>query len=607
MENQVQLLMGNEAIGRGLLEAGCQVAAAYPGTPSTEVLQAVIDRQHEAVEPLHIEWSVNEKIAFEVALAASYTGKRAAAVMKQVGLNVAADAFMRTAYLGVKGGLVAIVADDPGPHSSQNEQDTRLFCLSARVPVLDPSTPAEAKAMVAEAFQLSEEYEVPVVLRPTTRICHSRQNVALAEPVALGRRAAFQKDPARWAATPAFLPALHRQLNDKLEQIARDPRFQPKLTVGDDSLARTALVASGIVYGHLVDLLDELGLSGRYDLFQVTMPYPLSPLFIEQLHTGYDRVLVLEETYPVIEMQLAHAGAVGRHSGAIPREGEMTPDLVHRALADFLGLPQPAALAKAAPGRRPSLCAGCPHRTSFYAIKKTFPKGIYPSDIGCYTLGINLKAVDTAHCMGACISQGAGFYQAYAQDGDFPTVVVTIGDSTFFHAGLPALVNAVIQQARIIVVILDNATAAMTGGQPVPHLGWAAGGRPTRAVAIEPLVRAAGVDFLEVCDPYDQEQLEGLLRQADDHIRSPQGGVAVIISRHGCLMDKAVLKAQARFAVTINDACVGCRKCVDQFECPAMSMDEVGGRALIDQDRCVGCGTCIPVCPVKAIIKEAQA
>ncbi len=606
MKQKIELLMGNEAIGQGLIEAGCQIAAAYPGTPSTEILQAVIDRRVQAAEPLHIEWSVNEKIAFEVALAASYTGKRSVAVMKQVGLNVAADPFMRTAYLGVKGGMLTIVADDPGPHSSQNEQDTRLFCLQARVPVFDPASPAEAKELVPLAFELSEKYEMNLVLRPTTRICHSRQNVAFKEPLKLERSANFEKDPTRWAATPAFLPQLHRKLNTNLEKIAAEPALQPRLSKGDSSHPRTALVASGIVYAHLVDLLEELGLRGRIDLFQVLMPYPLNPEFSKQLQQNYNRVLILEETYPLIELQLAHPGAVGKQNGAIPREGELTPDIIHQVLADFLNLPSPQQLPPPQRGQRPSLCPGCPHRAAFYSIKQCFPKGIFPSDIGCYTLGLNLGAVNTVHCMGACISKGAGFYQAYAQDGAFTTIVVTIGDSTFFHAGIPALINAVIQQARIIVVVLDNATTAMTGGQPVPHMGVAAAEKSTKAIAIEPLVRASGVDFLETCDPYDKERFERLLHEADTYIRSEQGGVAVLISRHGCTMDPAVRKAQDSFRVTINDSCVGCRKCVEAFECPALSMDNKKNIALVNQDRCIGCGTCIPVCPVNAIIKEEK-
>jgi len=608
MKNQNQLLMGNEAIGQGLIEAGCQIAAAYPGTPSTEILQAMIDRQEQAVEPIHIEWSVNEKIAFEVALAASYTGKRSVAVMKQVGLNVAADAFMRTAYIGVKGGMLTIVADDPGPHSSQNEQDTRLFCLQARVPVLDPSSPAEAKEWVKPAFELSEKYETNIVLRPTTRICHSRQNVILKQPITLERQANFEKNPTRWAATPAFLPALHRNLNANLEKIAAETDWLPRLIPGDSSQPRTALVASGIAYSNLVDLLEELDLSGTVDLYQVLMPYPLNPVFSAQLHKSYDNILILEETYPVIELQLAHPGSSGKQNGAVPREGELTPDVIHRALADFLRLAPPSEKPAAHRGQRPSLCPGCSHRTAFYSIKKCFPNGIFPSDIGCYTLGINLGAVHTVHCMGACISQGAGFYQAYQQDdGEFPTVVVTIGDSTFFHAGIPALINAVIQQTRMIVVILDNATAAMTGGQPVPHMGIAAGDKPTKAVEIEPLVKASGVDFMDVCNPYDNEKFESLLEEADKYIRSPEGGVAVIIARHGCIMDPLVRKAQDSFLVTINESCVGCRICVNKFECPALFMDKENKFAVVDQDRCIGCGTCIPVCPVAAIVKQENS
>ena len=604
-----QLVMGNEAIGRGLIEAGCQLAAAYPGTPSTEILQSLINQRDQAALPLHIEWSVNEKVAFEVALAASYTGKRSVAVMKQWGLNVAADPFMRTGYLGTVGGMLTIVADDPGPHSSQTEQDTRLFCLQARVPVLDPASPAQAKEMIPAAYRLSEKYQRNIVLRPTTRVCHSRQSISLAEPAAEARPSAFSPDPGRWCATPAFLPGLHSRLNEDLKKIAGEAEWQPRLTPGNGSRARLALVASGIAYANLVDLLDELGLAGSIDLYQVVMPYPLSPEFMTTLRTGYDRVLVLEETYPVIELQLAHPGAAGKQSGAVPRVGELTPDILHGLLAAFLGLPTPDAVPAAGRGRRPSLCPGCPHRSAFYTIKQCFPDGIFPSDIGCYTLGMNLGAVHTVHCMGACISQGAGFYHAYRLDreGEIPTIVVTIGDSTFFHAGIPALINAVIQQARIIVMILDNGTTAMTGGQPVPHLGRTAIGEETRAIAIEPLVTAAGVEFLEVCDPYDQEQLAQSLKRADGYIRSENGGVAVIISRRPCIMDPVAKKSRIPAVAAVGEECIGCRICVDELECPALFFDETVDMAGIDQDRCIGCGTCIQVCPAQAItIGEGQ-
>lgn len=607
---KVELLMGNEAIGRGLIEAGCQVAAAYPGTPSTEILQSIINSSDQAKNPLHIEWSVNEKIAFEVALAASYTGKRSVAVMKQVGLNVAADPFMRTAYLGVKGGMITIVADDPGPHSSQTEQDTRLFCMQGRVPVLDPSSPAEAKDMIEPAYALSEKYEVNVVLRPTTRICHSRQSVELKEITNQDRQPAFEPNPARWIGTPNFMPALHTRLNENLAAIAKEEAWQPILKKGDGSFAKTALVASGIAYASLLDLLGDLDLLDKVDLYQVRMPYPLSPAFTKTLHEDYDRVLVLEETYPVIELQLAHPGGVGKQSGHVPRVGELMPDVIHRAVSAFLGLAETPEECAVARGQRPSLCPGCPHRAAFYSIKKCFPGGLFPSDIGCYTLGMNLGAVHTVHCMGACISQGAGFYQAYSQNNkieDIPPIVVTIGDSTFFHAGIPALINAVIQQARIILVILDNSTAAMTGGQPVPHMGLAAGGKRTKTIAIEPLVKASGVDFLESCDPYDHEKFEATLKRANEYSRSENGGVAVVISKRPCIMSPGEKKKAFVTKVVVSANCIGCETCVDDFECPAISMIDMGAKtkkALIDQDRCIGCGNCIAVCPIEAIEKS---
>ncbi|MCE5262298.1 MAG: indolepyruvate ferredoxin oxidoreductase subunit alpha [Deltaproteobacteria bacterium] len=603
-----RILMGNEAIGRGLVEEGCTLAAAYPGTPASEILSAVVAFAKETGSPLHAEWSVNEKVACETALANSMAGRRSAVAMKQVGLNVAADPFTRAAYLGVKGGFILIAADDPGPHSSQTEQDSRLFAHFAKAPVFDPASPREAREMVGEAFALSEKYEIPVVLRPTTRVCHARQNVACRPPQLQEQKAHFEKNPGRWVATPQFLTELHRLLNEKLDRIADETAFRPTLLPGGGERPRACVVASGVAFAHASELLADLGPAGKVDLFQVRLAYPLHKPFIEEIRERYDRVLVLEETDAVIEMQLGGCRIGGRGSGDVPRQGELTPDLIEGILQKFLDLPATPPVTAAKKGIRPSLCAGCGHRAAFYAIRNTFPKGIFPSDIGCYTLGMNFGAVDTCHCMGACIGQGAGFYHAYAaQGGDFPTIVVTIGDSTFFHAGIPGLINAVFQGARFILVILDNATTAMTGHQPTPQLGIHADGSAGRKVLIPDLVRACGIRHLREIDPYDVAAFTAALKEADAFIRSVEGDIAVLIAKHPCIVDRAAQRGQAVFAMEITEECVGCRACIDDFECPAILFDEAESRTRIDPNRCIGCGVCVQVCPAGAIRAEVKS
>jgi indolepyruvate ferredoxin oxidoreductase alpha subunit len=599
--------MGNEAMGRGIVEAGCTVATSYPGTPASEILQSVVILTKETGAPLYAEWSVNEKVAYEVALANSMSNQRSAVAMKQVGLNVASDPFMRSAYLGVKGGLVVISADDPGPHSSQTEQDSRFFAMFAKVPVLDPSSPEEAKEMVAGAFELSERFELPIMVRPTTRVCHARENVACVPPLRLDRPARFDKDPRRWCATPQFLRELHRLLNDKIYNIAALPEFVPGLIPGDGSHPGACIIASGVAFAHTWDWLNELDLLGRVDFFQVTMPYPLNRNFIETINSRYEKILVIEETYPVIELQLANREVQGRSSRTIPNDGELTPDVIRPVLENFLELPARKVAGVQGGGDRPTLCAGCAHRAAFYAIKETFPQGIFPSDIGCYTLGLNLGAVDACHCMGAGISQAAGFYRAYASAGaDFPTIVASIGDSTFFHAGVPALLNAVFSQARFILVILDNSTTAMTGHQPTPQVGLTAAGEMGHPVLIADLVRACGAGFLREADPYALPAFMELLKEADAYCREPAGGVAVIIAKHPCLLDRKAGKSQTAFAMCITEDCTGCLHCLEEFECPALSLDEADGRVVIDGVRCVGCGVCVHVCPAGAITAKRE-
>jgi indolepyruvate ferredoxin oxidoreductase, alpha subunit len=592
-------------MGRGLVEAGVTLVTSYPGTPASEILQSVVALTQETGAAIYAEWSVNEKVAFEVALANSMSGRRSAVSMKQVGLNVASDPFMRAAYLGVTGGLAVVVADDPGPHSSQTEQDSRFFAMFAKVPVLDPSSPQEAKDMMHTALDLSERFELPVMVRPTTRVCHARQNIACRPIESLVRPARFVKNPRRWCATPQYLRELHQLLNEKIEQIATAAEFAPVLTPGDGSYPGTCVIASGVAFAHTWDWLEEMGLLGRVDYYQVAMPYPLHRDFIDRIDTRYQKVLVLEETYPVVELQLGHTRVQGRASGNVPRQGELTPDVIRSVLETFLDLPTRSVATPQGGGDRPTLCAGCAHRAAFYAIRETFPEGIFPSDIGCYTLGLNLGAVDTCHCMGAGISQAAGFYRAYAAGGGgFPTIVATIGDSTFFHAGVPALLNAVFHQARFILVILDNATTAMTGHQPTPQVGLTASGVPGHPVLIPDLVRACGAGFLREADPYGLPAFMDLLREAEAYCRSPEGGVAVVIAKHPCLLDRAVRKSQKAYRMCVTGDCTGCLHCLEDFECPALSHDETEGRVVIDGTRCVGCGVCVHVCPAGAIIAK---
>lgn len=602
-KGDMRILMGNEAIGRGIVESGCSLAASYPGTPASEILEAVVAHARETGSKIHAEWSVNEKVAYEIALANSYTGRRSAVSMKQVGLNVASDPFMRSAYLGVKGGMVVIVADDPGPHSSQTEQDSRLFALFAKVPVLDPSCPAEARDMVNTALELSERHEIPVMLRPTTRVCHSRQNVACHPPEEISRKAFFERDPGRWCATPAFIGELHRLLNVKMEKIAGDESFAPRKNAGDGTFRDRCIISSGVAFAHTWDMLEDMGLLGKVDFYQVTMPYPLNTDFINNIKSNYQHIAIIEETYPVIELQLAAPGVSGRRTGAVPNQGELTPEVIRGVLEKFLEVEPGEPVRKPESGAtRPTLCAGCGHRAAFYAISKAFPRGIITSDIGCYTLGINLGAVDTCHCMGAGISQAAGFYHSFSSGGDdYPAITATIGDSTFFHAGIPALLNAVFHKNRFILVILDNSTTAMTGHQPTPQVGITAQGKEGKKIFMADLVRACGVEFSEEIDPYDIEGMVSILKEADRYCRSENGNVAVIIAKHPCILDKAERARQAAFDMSVTGECTGCRICIERFECPALVFDEDEGKVAIDAVRCINCGVCVSVCPVGAI------
>ena len=599
-------MLGNEAIALGLMENGCTMATSYPGTPASEILASFAALQKEESMPRHVQWAVNEKVAFEIAYAGSMSGLRTAVSMKQVGLNVASDSLMSAAYLGVTGGFVVISADDPGPHSSQTEQDSRLMAMMAKIPVLDPDSPMQAREMVATAFELSETFEIPVMLRPTTRVCHARQDIQPGNIQWHPREIDFQKDPARWAATPKFRFHLHQALEKKLDAIASYPKTAPvRLNVGAD--ASKAVIVSGVAAGHAKEIMNDLNLWDRIPMYQVLQPFPLHGDFVSHMIDTYDEILVVEETTGIIEMQLADRHRIkGKLTRSVPRVGELLPETVEKIISEFAGMDPVEIDGASDPGVRPTLCAGCPHRAAFFAIKKAAPKGIYPSDIGCYTLGLNLGAVDTVLCMGAAVSQAAGFYHAFKNEKKPPDIVATIGDSTFFHAGVPALIDAVVQKVSFVLVILDNRTTAMTGNQPTPAVGIGAVGESLNSVEIEALVEGCGVKFCRVEDPYNLNEFISLLKDAVKYSR--EHGPAVVISRHPCLIDRLRKEKPAHqpVKVEVSDECDGCGFCVDHFECPALVLNEAAAQVDIDPILCNGCGVCICVCPKNSIKEKGK-
>jgi indolepyruvate ferredoxin oxidoreductase alpha subunit len=589
-----QLLMGNEAIARGAIEAGLNVATAYPGTPSSEIIGTLAEWAADFY--YYVEWSVNEKVALEVAAGAAYAGANCLVAMKQVGLNVAGDPLMTLAYIGVKGALVVVVADDPGPHSSQTEQDTRSYAKFAKLPVFDPASPEEALAMTRAALQLSHRYGMPVLLRPTTRVCHATAGVEINE-VMVNQPEGFVKDPG-FVIFPKLANLRHQWLESQLQQLATEfatngwNRIIPGGKVG--------IVAGGISYHYAVEAADLLGLAPT--ILKVGNPHPLPQQLLETFLSQVDQVIVIEELDPVLEegviacaAKIGFKGTIaGKKSGVLPYAGEYNVDLVKQALIKILGLPGGSVVATANPTppelpvRPPVLCAGCPHRASFYAVKRA-TKGldaIYTGDIGCYTLGNAqpLAMVDTCLCMGAGITVAQGLRRI--EPGR--PVFAFIGDSTFFHTGIPGVINAVYNQHRMTIVLLDNSTTAMTGHQPHPGIGRNAIGEVATVVDPVALLQACGVALVEVVNPLDLQAAEAAVRKT-----LACQGVAALIMRYPCV---ALHKAQRRFKVD-ETKCVNCRRCISELGCPAYF---VGEKPQIGPS-CHGCGLCAQICPVGAI------
>jgi len=612
------IVLGNGAIALGAIEAGCEIVTGYPGTPSSEIIPEIVKLAKRFGRQPYVEWSTNEKVALDTAFAACLTGKRALCCMKMVGLNVAADSLMSSAYLGTIGGLVIVSCDDPGPQSSQTEQDTRLIARAAKVPVLDPSDPQEAREMVRYGFALSEEFQVPVILRPTTRVCHARQSISYGEIQHDFRRALFKKNAQRWAATPMYRLVQHGELNRKLKRIAEkfDEAAPSNIhNMEGDEVYPFGIITGGVPYAVVQDLLFEEGRQQEIPVLKLGAPYPFPERLAVAFLNRCEKVLVIEDTDTLIEVALRDRRKVyGRLSGHVPEQGELVPEVIHQVMSNVLsemGLRplredtswEAVEIVKRLdlPVRKPNLCPGCPHRAAFFAIKRMNPKAIFTSDIGCYTLGVNMGAVDTILDMGATITMAAGFYHAFAQDGLQQPIVSTIGDSTFFHSGPAGLINAVYNRARFILVILDNLTTAMTGMQPTPALGIRADGSEGGRISLEQVVTGCGVTCLETVDPYNLQEMKSALRRAKAHVTDPQGGIAAIIARRPCLIAYREEGDVRRFRVT--DACEDCSYCIEHFGCPALIRDEEAGCATIDDGLCSGCGVCVEVCPKKAILE----
>jgi indolepyruvate ferredoxin oxidoreductase alpha subunit len=506
------LLSGNEAIGRGAIEAGISLAISYPGTPATEILQYLADNFSGAAE-----WAINEKIALETAIGVSYAGRRSICSMKHVGLNVAADPLMTAAYLGMKGGLVLVIADDPGAYSSQNEQDSRIYARFANIPCLEPADAQEAKDMVIAAFDLSEKMELPVMIRTLTRVSHASSPVTISEP-RNQNPLSIEKNPERLLAVPSNVVRLHKALNlkqTKLVEWSGNSGLNKIFRNGQ----KKGIVACGVASMYALEYGDE------FALLKISS-YPFPENIVKEFAEGLEEVWVLEEGEPIVEeiVRKYFPSAKGKLSGDLAREGELGPD----ALASYIwGIPPLKLDTPDLLKRPPVMCPGCPHREFYKALVAAGPS-FTAGDIGCYTLGSAppLRAMDSCLCMGASISKAAGI----AKQG-VKRVAAVIGDSTFLHSGISALISAVYNKANILVVIMDNASTAMTGHQPTPLTGITAKGEEGGKVSLEAICKACGVTSLEVVDPFNHELTERMIRGKLD-----LEGVNVIISRRPCAL-----------------------------------------------------------------------
>ncbi|MCI9226863.1 MAG: 4Fe-4S binding protein [Dorea sp.] len=628
-----EFLMGNEAIAMGAIAAGVNLVSGYPGTPSSEVLETVAKHR---TDNTYVEWSVNEKSALEVAAGAAYTGARSLVTMKQVGLNVASDPLMSLAYIGVKGGMVVLAADDPGPISSQTEQDTRHYAAFSKLPCFDPSSAQEAYEMIQEAFTYSEEYGTPVLIRPTTRVCHGYASVTVKDPAeyTVHRPEGFIKDSSKWVIFPRLSYQNHKLIEERNVRLAdefsaykrnqifyaadriSDPvpskgsisNCQEDTTSPNRYKKRLGIASGGVSFPYAMETLAQ---TGPVRLLKIATPHPFPEKLALEFLTGLDEVLCIEELDPVIERELTYlcgkynlpAKICGKLTHHTPNAGENTQDSVRQNILDFLkDSPDTehgntfSDVPPALPVRPPVLCAGCPHRASFYAVKTAMKgrKTIFCGDIGCYTLGnaMPLDMVDTCLCMGA----GLGIAQGVGHMEPDTVCFAFVGDSTFFASAIPGVINAVYNQADMTLIILDNSTTAMTGHQPHPGTGRTMMGSVTDQIDIEAVLRGIGLKTVETIDPLNHEAAVACVKRT-----AGESGVKAIIFRSPCI---AVTRPSGSMHVT-SGKCINCRKCIRELGCPALIIKD--GSVSIDASLCTGCGLCSQLCPADAICSAGAA
>ena len=611
------LLLGNEAITRGALEAGVDVATTYPGTPSSEIADTFSKIAKNATRQnkdpgFYFEYSTNEKVALEIAAATSISGLRSLTCMKHVGLNVASDVLMTYLYLGCKGGHIIVSADDPYCHSSQNEQDNRYFALFGSAPMLEPTTPQEAKEMTRLGFEISEELKLPVLLRTTTRLNHARGVVTFNKLQKPRKKGNFEKDPLL-IAVPHTARVRHPVLLEKMkhaEKISEKSPFNSIINIGEPK--DRGIVASGVSFNYVKELAEVMNLNVK--ILKLGMTHPLPRKMCEKFIKSCNSIVIVEELEPILEQQfkaIAHdiqsnAKIYGKSSGHFSRLYEYNPDIVADAVSKIFKVknpfPKPIQPKLKLPSRPPALCPGCPHRATFYAVKKAAPKEIiYPTDIGCYTLGKSppLKVADLLLCMGSNVGTACGF--SIATD---HKIISFMGDSTFFHAATPGIIDAVHHNHDCVITILDNRTTAMTGHQPHPGTDFDGMGRPAKLIKVEDVVKGIGIKHIEIVDPNNIKETTAAFKRALEF-----KGPSVVVSKSPCILLEVQRKRRADEKMPVycvdQEKCKQCKTCITRFGCPA-SYFEKDGSVHIDATQCNGCGNCVQICPFGAIHEEGE-